>query len=134
MAEYIDRDIFLSCERNQYCMNCKRRKNEKGKFVYAIGDAPCRACGIGDVLDDAEDFPAADAIELGRWIPVAERLPEDSHDVFVVTDGLDVGTGYMYQPNGEDRRVWATPFADIEPEHITHWMPLPHPPQRSHEE
>lgn len=60
MAECIEREAFLAEQRHLYCENCARRKNGKGKFVYEIGDAPCRACDIGDVLDAVEDFPAAD--------------------------------------------------------------------------
>ena len=58
--EYIEREAFLAEQRHLYCENCARRKNEKGKFVYDIGDAPCRACDIMDVLDAVEDAPAAD--------------------------------------------------------------------------
>ena len=63
MSEYIDRDSFLAEQRHLYCENCAKRKgmkNGKMKFVYEIGDASCRACGYGDVLDDLEDYPAAD--------------------------------------------------------------------------
>ena len=60
MSEYIEREAFLAEQRHLYCDNCARRKNSKGKLVYDIGDAPCRACGICDVLDAVEDFPAAD--------------------------------------------------------------------------
>ena len=63
MAEYIEREAFIAEQRHLYCENCARRKgvkNGKMRFVYEIGDAPCRACGYGDVLDDLEDFPAAD--------------------------------------------------------------------------
>lgn len=65
-AEYIDRDTFISKERQWYCDNCDRRKNSKGKTVYEIGEAPCRACDIGDVLDALEDYPAADVVEVVR--------------------------------------------------------------------
>lgn len=70
MTGYIDRDAFLSHERAWYCDNCDRRKNSKGKTVYEIGDAPCRACDIGDVLDLLEDYPASDVVErkAGVWI------------------------------------------------------------------
>lgn len=62
-GDYISREAFLAEKRHLYCENCARRKgmkNGKMKFIYEIGDAPCRACDIGDVLDDVEDFPAAD--------------------------------------------------------------------------
>ena len=69
MSEYINRDTFLDRERTWYCDNCDRRKNSKGKTVYEIGEAPCRACNIGDVLDALEDYPAADVrpVVRGRW-------------------------------------------------------------------
>lgn len=63
MTDYIDRNVFIESQRHLYCENCARRKgmkNGKMKFVYDIGEAPCRACDIADVLDAVEDFPAAD--------------------------------------------------------------------------
>lgn len=66
MTDCIDRDAFLSHERAWYCDNCDRRKNSKGKTVYEIGEAPCRACDIGDILDLLEDYPAADVVEVVR--------------------------------------------------------------------
>lgn len=73
MSDYISREAFLAEQLHLYCENCARRKgmkNGKMKFVYEIGDAPCRACGIGDVLDDVENFPAADVRPNvpGHWI------------------------------------------------------------------
>lgn len=72
MAEYIDRDAFLEQQRAWYCKDCGRRKNTKGKFVYEIGEAPCRACDIGTMLDAVEDYPAADMVErkTGKWIEI----------------------------------------------------------------
>ena len=62
MSVYIDREAFVERQQYIYCKNCKRRKNSKGEYVYAIGDGPCRACGIMDVIEDLEDFPAADVV------------------------------------------------------------------------
>lgn len=67
MAEYIDKQEFIEEQRHLYCENCEKRKGiKRGKmrFVYEIGDAPCRSCGYGDVLDDLEDLPAADVWEV----------------------------------------------------------------------
>ena len=70
MAKYIDRDAFLAHERAWYCDQCDRRKNSKGKTVYEIGEAPCRACDIWDILDLLEDYPTADVVERkrGKWL------------------------------------------------------------------
>jgi ribosomal protein L32 len=77
MSDYIERDAFLESQRHLYCDNCARRKNGKGKFVYEIGDAPCRACDISDVLDAVEDFPAADVrpVVRGKWELDSDKLP-----------------------------------------------------------
>ena len=68
MSEYISREAFVEQKRKQYCEDCDRRKgmkNGKYKTLYEIGEAPCRACGIDDMLNDVEDFPAAD-VASGR--------------------------------------------------------------------
>ena len=72
MAEYIEREAFVEQKRKQYCEDCNRRKVMKNgmyKTLYEIGEAPCRACGIDDMLNDVEDFPAADVrpVVRGKW-------------------------------------------------------------------
>ena len=52
----IDADAFVKQYREWYCENCERRKNSKGHFVYEVGDAPCRACDIGDMIDAVDDY------------------------------------------------------------------------------
>lgn len=63
MSELIDRQTFIENERKLYCEDCYRRKGTKnGKpnvICYEIGEAPCRACWMDDILTDLEDFPAA---------------------------------------------------------------------------
>ncbi len=78
---------------------------------------------------------AADAIgelqtQVPKWISIRER-PPDLNVVVQITDGKEVGHGYLGEwrtPDGV-RVGWCTPFADIDEEHITHWMPLPEPPK-----
>ena len=84
MAEYIEREAFIEEKRKLYCENCKRRYGlKKGKSVvcYEIGDAPCRSCGIGDVLDDVEDFPAADVrpVVRGKWKDAMQSCNDSPH-------------------------------------------------------
>lgn len=91
MAEYIDRSAFLKQKRAWYCKNCIRRTNSKGKIVYEIGEAPCRACEIGDVLDDLEDVPAADVVERKDAIPIewmVGKLTGHPELSYTFTDGI----------------------------------------------
>lgn len=136
---YIEREAFLAEQRHLYCDNCARRKNSKGKFVYDIGDAPCRSCDICDVLDAVEDAPAADV----GWIPVVERLPE-LHDA----EYLEEVTGELVRyKESMPVLIWLAKggFMDIGiyeksdavddfcyqgiPHTVTYWMPLPQPPE-----
>lgn len=73
MAEYISREAFLADKKWLYCTDCEKRKGKKrGKMVtlYKIGEAPCKSCGIHDMLEEVEDYPAADVREVkrGKWI------------------------------------------------------------------
>lgn len=54
----IDADAFVRKIRKQYCEDCVRRKgikNGKMQYLYEIGEVPCRACEIEDMLNEVED-------------------------------------------------------------------------------
>lgn len=58
----IDADSLIKQTTEQICEKCDRRRGMKDgkltkRFVYEIGDAPCRACEIGDMHDYLEDAP-----------------------------------------------------------------------------
>jgi hypothetical protein len=113
MAEFIDKQAFLEGQRHLYCENCAKRKGMKrGKmqFVYEIGDAPCRSCGYGDVLDDLEDFPAADVrpVVKAYWIGEGDGYADGEmvYDVwhcsncdYTVDEGDNEPPRYNFCPN-----------------------------------
>lgn len=76
---YISVEAFTAAAMERSCKDCERRKGKKnGKklTLYEIGEAPCRACGIMDMMEDVEAFPPADvrpAIK-GEWTYIA-HLP-----------------------------------------------------------
>ena len=67
----IDADALINEAMERYCSDCERRKgvkNGKFKIIYSVGDAPCRACGIGDMIDELEDAPTIEERKTGKWI------------------------------------------------------------------
>lgn len=57
--------------------------------------------------------------EIGEWIPVSERLPEDGLDVFVYDD---VGGRPKIGIDSHYNSFW------WRSRNVTYWMPLPCPP------
>lgn len=68
----IDADATIKYLEEFRCKDCDRRKgmkNGKVRFCYEIGDAPCRACDIGDTIDyflDEDISPTIDAVQIVR--------------------------------------------------------------------
>lgn len=96
MAEYIEKEAFVSHYRTLYCEDCEKRrattKNGKKRFAYDIGSAPCRACEIDDMLDAVEDFPAADVREnvQGEWKQLAWRFSRCTMRCAICGNTLDM--------------------------------------------
>ncbi len=76
----IDADATIKYLREFRCKDCDRRKgmkNGKIRFCYEIGDAPCRACDIGDTIDyflDEDISPTVDAVPVVRCKDCAYAL------------------------------------------------------------
>ena len=97
---------------------------------------------LGDDLAEAADRIEAQAKEIEklrgqvpRWIPVEERLPENGVPVLINYIGSNDG---KYHPDGTavwtDHGCfwWEGSLEDCDTEvavPITHWMPLPEPPE-----
>ena len=63
-----------------------------------------------------------------RWIPVTERLPEAFVSVLVQMPGErpfpTVREGFITRDG-----IWHSALYDREPDEVTHWMPMPKPPE-----
>ena len=82
----IDANATIKYLRECRCKDCDKRKgmkNGKIRFCYEIGDAPCRACDIGDTIDYflAEDIsPTIDAVSVVRCKDCKWRYPDGNCD------------------------------------------------------
>ena len=72
-------------------------------------------------------------VQQMRWIPVEERLPEESDGMVMFTNGKAVTSGYrnhMFRMSGEEGIYAPAIRKGGGYMRVTHWMPLPAPPDR----
>ena len=105
------------------------------KKVHGVWTALCRyekspfpivTQEIIDRLAAYEDTGLApEEVQQMRWIPVEERLPEPTENPVLVHDYSGVSVAWHSKAMG---LVYKTGFACVD---VTHWMPLPEPPEVS---
>ena len=103
MAGLIDVGALINDVTERYCKDCERRKgikNGKRKVIYDIGDAPCRACAVYDMIDALENAPRVDPVKHGHWI---------EHDVGLICSECGHYTESMYDEpfNNKFGKGWA---------------------------
>lgn len=80
-----------------------------------------------EVADDAIALIQKLEAQVHRWISVEERLPDVDVDVVLIIpriDGPCIRVGWLR----ETGRWWAA-GQGLVPYEVTHWMPLPEPPE-----
>lgn len=65
-------------------------------------------------------------ISVSSWIPCSERMPEDYANVLA----YNYGDGVLIANYSHCLREWMETFECYPLNSVTHWMPLPEPPQR----
>ena len=87
---------------------------------------------IDEITDFIESLPIADVQPVNQWISVKDRLPDESCECLGIVDG-EV-TEVSYSPKCKELIcVWsmcdADGFKPLPDDAVTHWMPMPQPPQ-----
>ena len=62
-----------------------------------------------------------------EWINVKDRLPEDLEDILFF-DGKDIFKGHISKSYMDEFHTWVSVSGNGIYD-VTHWMPLPEPPQ-----
>jgi hypothetical protein len=117
-----------SCPDAEYgCSNCK--------YKYSLG---CREKLMSDASNAIEKLQE-DSIPINDmeiilsevakplWIPVTERLPEKYTAVLAAGNG-EVACG-LFVGFAEPAHVASWDLDNVAAEPVTHWMPLPEPPE-----
>lgn len=104
MANKIDKQTMLDL-----IIEAKRTDPETGSFAEWLAEYL------------AEHLPTL--TPPNEWVSVEERLPKEKQRVIVRCEHVGTSVGWI---------LWGNWMADIGPDagKVTHWMPLPAPPDR----
>ena len=82
------------------------------------------------VAVDIADHLIANGVTIREWIPVTERLPDMQDEVLTYSECNGVRAGsVIVEGEGNEETIWylcRTGKISID---VTHWMPLPEPPE-----
>ena len=89
-------------------------------------DVFCTVLGVSvdHKTDEAYQFIddlIANGVTIQKWIPVTERLPEESGEYLAYCGGYD-GICVLYYEILKTKGKWRSKWKEV-----THWMPLPYP-------
>lgn len=102
----------------------KNENNEKLLDVFYATKALKNYVGIMQGRIELLTARIAELEAERRWIPVSERLPENISNVLILSRGEQLIASYHSKYS-----LWYVPFVDKPV--VTHWMPLPKPPEVS---
>lgn len=129
------------CESGDKCDFCPKWLDKQNGGLNACTSALSKdaADAIEELQKQRDEWEShaalAESFAQG-WISVAERLPEYMDNV-LVTDGMFSGMGWRdwYDYHGTKPRedYWIAPSTNVNELNITHWMPLPQPPESEDE-
>lgn len=117
LAGKVNLTEWSSCDVDAVGLAAADRIVNQGTHIAALQQEIEKLRGQNEQLREAAALVAKESAELleRRWIPVTERLPEDRSDVLVVA--------YWHERWGVYMGWCASDIA------VTHWMPLPEPPE-----
>lgn len=91
--------------------------------IFSIWRSMPKPASVSSLAEAINRTPAADVEPVRRWISCSERMPERPGDYQVCTKNEYYGTKNVAKRyfNGD---CWSGRWTNI-----THWMPLPEPPE-----
>ena len=122
MCEFIDSEVFEIIPRVGLVIHTLEGDHHASPGDYIIKGVngefyPCKP----DIF--AKTYESATLTPPNEWVSVEERLPEEKQRVIVRCERVGTSVGWI---------LWGNWMTDIGPGagKVTHWMPLPAPPDR----
>ena len=122
MCEFIDSEVFEIIPRVGLVIHTLEGVHHASPGDYIIKGVngefyPCKP----DIF--AKTYESATLTPPNEWVSVEERLPEEKQRVIVRCERVGTSVGWI---------LWGNWMTDIGPGagKVTHWMPLPAPPDR----
>ena len=78
-----------------------------------------------DPIEAVADYLLDNGVTVQKWIPVTERLPEDSTDVLVFGFYHEAFQILICHYRSDFNGEWFRSVAGQQVYDVTHWMPLP---------
>ena len=78
-----------------------------------------------DPIEAVADYLLDNGVTVQKWIPVSERLPDEEHERVVLVYSGDVEPAIV----SGDTFLEYDKYEGWEIYNVTHWMPLPEPPE-----
>lgn len=101
MSDYISREALI---------------DRLNKNLSACNHGTFSEMCYADTIETVKHLPTADVEPVRHWIPRSERMPEVGVEVLVYSRSSGMAVDYY------DRGLFG--YSDV-----THWMPLPEPPE-----
>lgn len=132
LVEKVNLTEWPSCDVDAVGLAAADQLENQNAHIAALQQEIEKLRGQNKQLREAAALVAKESAKLleRRWIPVEERLPEDRSDVLVVAYWHERWGVYMGWCAPE-RAQWSVHIGigDRNDVAVTHWMPLPEPPE-----
>ena len=122
MCEFIDPEVFEIKPKEGLIIHTLEGDHHASPGDYIIKGVngefyPCKP----DIF--AKTYEPVTLTPPNEWLSVEERLPKEKQRVIVRCERVGTSVGWI---------LWGNWMADIGPDagKVTHWMPLPEPPDR----
>ena len=125
-------------------LHLERDEDEEGLYSLPAEPEPINQLTLSESVVKAIELCENDANKAERalaearqgWIPVSERLPDKEVDCLVAYNHVETPDGFdLAQLNCDDKWVFKSdPYGVLMDYFVTHWRPLPAPPETTKEE